>query len=473
MKFSEWMPDRDDFENPGLTAAHNVLPGTFYKPIRTLSSQSNALDDTCIGGFSTKDDDGLSFNFAGTATKLYKLTSGSWSDIGTTYSTTGENRWVFKRFGNNIIASNGENNIQSIDIASENSFSNLGGTPPKAKHMAIVRDFLVLGNIELDSANKVQWSGINDITEWTAGQKESGAQVFPEGGAITGMIGGEYGLIFQENQITRMEYQGPPLNFSFDVIETGLGAITSGSIIRFGIQVFYLSNNGFYVTDGTQSFPIGTEKIDKYFFAKADELSLYKMTSAIDPINKLVIWSYASKTGGGTVDSLIIYNWDQKNWSEASLDHELIYTSLSEDHTLEDISALYATLDLVPASLDSRIWQGGTLVLSTFDTDHMLASFTGGSVLAGTLKTGEFELNEHQMTLVTQVWPEIDGSIDVKLTSRDTHQSAATTTGQIGVNSIGFSPFADSGRYHSFEFNFNNWTRATGFKLKTEVCGEY
>ena len=484
MKFSEWLPDQDYFENPGLVKANNVLPSSFYKPFKRLVSQTGTLGEVgCIGAFSTKDDDGESLNIAGTKTDLYSLISGTWTSAtggAKPYTTASEFRWVFKRFGDTIVATNRSNNIQKMDV-SGGAFSDLGGSPPRAKFMAVVRDFLVLGNLNT-GANKVQWSGLNDIEEWTPGNKESDLQTFPEGGPITGMIGGEYGLIFQENQITRMEYQGPPLNFSFDVIETGLGAIASGSIVRFGIQTFYLSNNGFYVTDGSRSYPIGSEKVDKYFFSRANELALHKMTSAVDPINKLVIWSYVSDDDAtSNPDRLIIYNWDLKRWSEVStdgvtdptvkLEHQLIYTSLSEDYTLDELDG-FGTLSQIDTPLDSRFWMGGSIILSAFDGDTKAASFTG-EVLPATIALGELEINDLQRSIITQVWPEIDGAVDIKINSRESHQASSTSSGLIGTNSIGFAPFAHNGRYHQIEFSFSGWSRASGFKIKAEAAGEY
>lgn len=484
MKFSEWLPDQDSFENPGLTEATNVLPASFYKPIRSLISQSSALSGPCIGAFSTKDSNGTSINIAGSETKLYTMQNGIWNDISRVggYNTNGENKWAFIRFGDNILATNRSDDVQILNLSNSN-FADLSGNPPKAKHIAVVRDFVVLGNIDTgasnEGANQVHWSGLNDVTEWTPGNNESDFQIFPEGGPITGMVGGEFGLIFQENQITRMEYQGPPLNFSFDVIETGIGALSSGSIVRIGIQTFYLSNNGFYMTDGNQSYPIGSEKVDKYFFSNLDENELHKISSAIDPINKMVIWSYVSKNSSlGIPDKLIIYNWDLKRWTEAhietnehSLKHQLVYTSLSEDYTLSSLDA-FGTLNEIGTALDSRFWLGGSLILSAFSVDNKLSTFSG-TVLPAAIKTGEFEINELEQSLITQIWPEIDGDIKIEINSRDSHQDDERSTSLVKVNSIGFAPFTEYGRYHSIEFNFENWSRASGFKIKSEAIGEY
>ena len=472
MKFKEYLPDLDEFENPGLVTCRNVIPGSTYQPMRHLVAQGAAMAETCLGAYSTKDDGGNSFNCAGTAQFLYKLNGNNWTQTNSGFSTGAESFWRFERFGDLIIGTNFDNPVQKYDLSSDTVFAPLAGSPPQAKHVAVVRDFLVLGNLN-GAANKVQWSGNNDATEWTPGEKESDGQVIPEGGPVTGLMGGEYGLVFQESRITRMDYQGPPYNFSFDEIEKNVGCIASGSIIRFGVFTYYLSQNGFYVTDGTQSFPIGDEKIDKTFFKNFDEEKAYKMGAIIDPINKLVIWSVVGKDSpNGLPNWLYIYNWNTKRWADVEVGHQALFNSLTTGTTMEALDAEYPNLDLMNTSLDSRIFQGGASILSAIDLDNKLATFTG-DVMEAVLKTGTFEINEMQVTLVSQVWPQMDGNVQVKVGSKMSHAVPMSYTGDITVNTIGFAPFMENGRFHNFEFTINDFTRASGFKLKQVSTGEY
>lgn len=471
MKFGEWLPDRDVFENPGLVKALNVIPGTYYRPLRSLVAQGGAMGEECLGAYSTKLA-GNAFNFAGTGTDLYKITAGDWTSVKSSLTTTGENVWRFERFGDLVIATNRDENIQHYDISADSAFSDLAGNPPKAKHIAVVRDFVVLGNT-ITAENQVRWSAINNAEGWTEGTDEADSQIIPEGGAVTGLMGGEYGLVFQERRIVRMDYQGPPFGFTFDEIEKNTGCIAAGSIIRFGVRTYYLSHNGFYVTDGTQSVPIGSEKIDKDFFSKADETLLYKMSATVDPLNKLVIWSYVGKDSANSrPNRLIIYNWDLKRWAEAELLHDKIFNSLSTGVDLDSLDPDHPNLDLMDTSLDSRTFQGGTLVLSAVDQSGYLSTFTG-DVMEAHLKTGQMELNELRRTLLTEVWPEIDGTIQVKVGKKENHQTAASTTGFINVGASGFAPFLENSRYFDFEFKINDWSRASGFKAKAEALGEY
>jgi hypothetical protein len=472
MKFPEWLPDRDDHENPGLVQCKNVLPDTFYKPIKALVDGGTAMTDIALGAYSLKDESGVAFNFSGDDTELYRLDSGDWTSIDSAFTTTAENRWVFVEFGTNCVATNLDDVMQVYDVEVDSSFAALAGTPPQAKYLAVVGDFLVAGYIST-SANTVQWSGINDITEWTAGTAESDSQVIPEGGAITGLAGGEYGLVFQETQITRMNYQGPPLNFSFDVIEHTHGTRAHGSIAQYGIYTYYLGLSGFYMTDGTQSQSISPEKVNSYFQAKYDDTLPYKVTSVVDPKERTITWSYVGLDSPDSLPNwLIIYNWELQRWSEAEIRHELLFTCLSNGLTLDELDTLYPDIDEMIPSLDSSIFKGGIASSCAISLTHQLSTFTGAA-LEGVIETAEYELNPGDKTVLTEVWPLIDGNITVTVNTRANYQDTPEPTGDIDVNTFGFAPFTENGRYHSFTFTFTDWTKASGFTHRGASSGGY
>jgi len=472
MKFPEWLPDRDNHENPGLVQFKNVLPDTYYKPINSLVPIGTAMAGTALGAFSMKDDDNNSINFAGDASDLYKIVLGDWTSTNTGFTTILDDRWNFIEFGSNCVATNSDGVIQVYDVEVDTAFSALSGTPPKGKYLAVVGDFLVVGNIST-SANTVQWSGINDITEWTAGTAESDSQVIPEGGPITGIAGGEYGLVFQERQITRMTYTGPPLNFAFDVFEHTNGTRAQGSIVQEGIYTYYLSLSGFYRTDGTQSFSISPEKVNSYFYGKYDDTLPYKITSMVDPKEKTITWSYVGLDSTDTLPNwLIIYNWELQRWSEAEISHDLVFTCLSGELTLDALDTLYPDLDAMTTSLDSDFFKGGISSNCAISPTHQLATFTGAS-MQGVIETAEYEFYPGSKSILTEVWPLIDGDITVTVATRANYQDTTTSTGDISVNTLGFAPFTENGRYHSMIFTFDNWTKAAGFTHRAEDSGGY
>ena len=94
---------------------------------------------------------------------------------------------------------------------------------PATSIKGVVRDFLVTGNIT-NATNRIQWSGINDITVWSG--KQSDLQDLPgSGGQIVHITSGEVGYVFRQNQIVRMDYAGGATVFRLSVISPNRGAV--------------------------------------------------------------------------------------------------------------------------------------------------------------------------------------------------------------------------------------------------------
>ena len=158
-------------------------------------------------------------------------------------------------------------------------------------------------------------SGLNDETTWTSSQvTQSDYQDLPDGGQIVGIRGGEFGVIFLERAIYRMTYIGTPFVFQFDNISRNKGCSVAGSIAQYAGITFYLSDDGFYMCDGQQVLPIGSEKVDRWFFANASASDFPNMSAAVDPLRKLVLWNFLGIDG---TRKLVIYNFATKKWTYA------------------------------------------------------------------------------------------------------------------------------------------------------------
>lgn len=477
IEFGEWFPDLPDYENPGATVANGVYPSLkSYRPIGALSSvSSNALASRCLGGASFKSSEGNSITVAGDGTKLYKLQSAAFSDVSKSgnYTTSDEHRWRFEVFGDNLIATNDFDPIQVSALDNVSVFDDLSADAPSAKFAAVVRDFLMLFHAG-GLGQRVQWSAINDITGWTVGTNQSDYQDLPDGGPITAGFGGEYGLVFQENKITRITYVGSPLIFQFDPIELKHGCIEPNSAVQYGRFVFYLSNNGFYMCDGTQATPIGDQKVDRTFFADLDTTYSYNMSAAIDPVNKLVMWAYpGSGNSGGLPNKLIIYNWALGRWSDADIAVNLLTNFLTEDYTLEGLDAITTDLDALPYSLDSLKWKGGTLKIAGYGTTHYLSTFTGDNI-AATLETTEAEITPNTRTRIRFTRPIVDGACSIQMGHRATQQDSVTWDTAATVNSRGRCATRVYDRYFRARVNIASaasWTHAQGVDFGQGAAG--
>ena len=340
---------------------------------------------------------------------------------------------------------------------------------PIAKYVTVVRDFVVCGHLDGGTnANKVQWSDINDESYWDSGStSQSDYQILPDGGNITGLAGGEFGLVFLEKAIVRMSYLGSPLFFQFDTISRGLGCLEGNSIATYGNTSFFLSDDGFYSCDGTNVVGIGTEKIDRWFFDDCSLNDLNSMTTAVDPIKKLVVWNYKAVDGKR---HMLVYNWQIDKWSRVETDATVVGTIASIGTTLEGLDALgYTSIDTMTASLDSRLWVGGKFLFAGAK-DAKIITFTG-STYDSLLVTTDVEVGYN--SLVTLARPTIDnGTANVEIASRKELDDAITFGASVTTSSEGRANLRSHGRYHRFRISpTGNWTTAVGVDVDITPAG--
>ena len=185
LQFTEWLPDQP--ANAGsLNDAKNVYPVAIgYAPFPSAEDYSNAASDVLNSVFVAKYGDDVQV-FAGSATKLFLLnnTTLDLDDVsGAVYG--GNSTWKFEQFGQVVLASNNSEIIQAWTIGVSTVFADVAAAAPIAKDIAIVRDFVFAGNVAGGTdADKVQWSDINDETDWTSSStSQADYQIIPDGGA--------------------------------------------------------------------------------------------------------------------------------------------------------------------------------------------------------------------------------------------------------------------------------------------------
>jgi hypothetical protein len=334
-----------------------------------------------------------------------------------------------------------------------------------------VRDFAVLAR-KNTAWNRITWSAINNVADWTPSATTlSDAQDFPEGGAIMGFVGGEYGLVFQERAIHRMAFEGPPTVFRFDRISTQMGCRAERSIAAYENLAFFLADDGFYmIRGGAEIVPIGTEKVDRELEAVIDSSLLYRVSAAIDPIRKLYMMGFVSTSAAtANPDIIFMYHWPTGQWAKVSVTHEIIYTAATQSsYTLEGLDALSGSVDALAFSLDSRVYTGaGRLLLSGFDSSHRQGFFSGAN-LAATIETGDTQLTPGRKSLLRSLRPMIEGNgvtPSITIRSRNRLQDAHTDATPVAANANGVCPVRVNARYHRAKMTIpanSDWMFATG-----------
>lgn len=485
----EWLPDMPALDNPGAIKATNLYPRTVrsYGPLNDLQVGTDALDARCQGAVAGKDKDGNVSHFAGDATDLYKLTAGAWGKVSKSvgaYATATDNMWRGIVTGldgtQRLLMTNFSDAVQAWALGSSSSFSDLAAAAPRARQIAEIGEFVMLGNTfdSVDGAvpNRVRWSAISDPTDWPvigssdAAAKQSDFQDL-EGEWVNGLIGavgGASGAVFSDSAVHRIDFEGAPTVFRFPTVEKARGTPAPDSIINVGPFAFYLGEDGFYAFDGSQSVPIGNQKVDKTFYTNLDQTYFHRVVAAVDPINKLVFWAYpTSSATGGNPDRLLIYNWEIGRWAEGEIETEFIYRALSEGYTLEQLDSINTSIDALPFSLDSRVWTGGRIVLAGFDTTHKQGYFEG-STLAATVDTAEFAGQNGKRLFINGLRPLVDGgTVTAGLLYRDTPQAALTVSTATAAGVDGVCPQRVDTRYARARINIaagGSWEHAQGLE---------
>ena len=468
LQFTEWLPDQP--ANAGsLIDAKNVFPVSVgYSPFPNAVDFSGAASENLNSVYAAKFGSEVVI-FAGGASKLFKFNAATEAleDKSLAGGYTGTSTWNFALFGAEVLATNHTAKVQRWTIGSSTAFADLATAAPIAKFVTVVRDFVVCANIG-STANKVQWSDINDATDWVSGTtSQSDFQIMPDGGNITGITGGEFGIVFLEKAIARMSYTGSPLFFQFDTISRGLGCIAGGSIAQYGGLSFFLSDDGFYQTDGQSVTGIGNEKVDKYFFDDVLLENIDSMSSSADPKRKIVVWNYANNSGGR---SILIYNWQLQRWSRASTAATVVGDIATAGTTLEGLGTLgYTDIDTMPASLDARLWVGGKFLFAGAE-DTKIVTFTG-SDYNSELITTDVEVGYN--SVVTLARPQIDnGSATIKIASRRELDDAVIFGDSSTTSAEGRADLRSAGRYHRLEVSpTGNWTTAMAVDIDVKPQG--
>lgn len=435
--FGEWLPDLPAEANPGLVVAQNVYATpNGYRPVKAVSAITTALADF-NGGAAFIGLDGTASLLAGTTTNLQRYSS-SWSAVRTIAAS---GRWNFAQFGDLVICVFG-GAPQKYNLLT-GAAAALSGSPPNAGLVTTVRDFVVLaGNSAANDT--LQWSAFNNAEGWTIGTDQSDDQRMLVGGAITGLAGGEYGLILQRNRVTRMQYVGGGLVFQFDEIADNVGCIASGSVVQIGKLVFFLSERGFMMCDGSTVTPIGTEKIDRTFFAANARETFSSMYAAADPRNFIVAWALPGNPG-----TVLLYNWALQRWSSASLPLKGIFTGFTSNVSLEGVDALYPSgIDSVVGSLDDAIFSGGNPLLLVAGWDTLIGPMTGTNLTA-TFQTGLLEPVPGRFARVANTTPLTDAvtGVTVTMDARQRAGTAGVVTSSTDLRNNGDVPMRANGRY--------------------------
>ena len=190
-----------------------------------------------------------------------------------------------------------------------------------------------------DAPYQCAWSAIGDPTTWpvpftnAALAVQSGLNNLEADLGPVMFVAGYplYGLIFQTFGITRASYIGGDVVFSWQPYEFKRGVVAHGAAIKVGPLVYFLADDGFYVTDGANVNPVGTAPdnssgIDNWFWSNVNMSALESISAGYDSTKRCVF--FAIPTGSNVLpDTLLIYNLLAQRWTRAQIPCEIVWTA--------------------------------------------------------------------------------------------------------------------------------------------------
>lgn len=469
----EWLPDLPVLNNPGVLTAINVIPGPTdtYLPFPDLNRVATSNAGTMLGAVSVRDNANNTYIYTGNASATYRQVGMSLTAatrlVGGAYNTLTDDAWEFVSWGQTVIAVNGNDTPQQISLGAAN-FADLSSMP-KARHIAVIKDFVVIGNVS-DSAAQVQrvrWSAINNSSLWSVDATTlADFQDLPgDGGWVQKVVSGEQGYVFQERAIWRMTFVGSPLIFQFDKVQDGIGAYAPQSVVSYKNMMFFLSAEGFVRFDGSNITPIGNGKVDNTFFADLDQNYLSKVRGVIVPDRKIVLWSYPGVgNSGGLSNHILVYSWAYDRWAfvegtNGNLALDLIFQATTIGYTLDGLDAVSSSIDALAFSLDSRAWTGGQLQFAAFNNGDLY--YFNGTPMDTFVQSREVNLMTMQSgqplrnkSAVREIWPVMQGgdrsAVAISMQYRDIVTLDEVDSGDISVTSAGFAQVRITSRYQRF-----------------------
>jgi hypothetical protein len=426
--YKEWLPDLPELNNPGLTVADDVIPDVdCYRKFNVAAEFSVGFltaPATAVALAFGYDSLQSNYIYAASPTRIYSIDSTSTGTLTAKTSTlnAASNDWDFLQYESLMIAvQDGEVPLKHT-VGSSSNFSTLAssGTAPSANCIGRVGQFVVLGHLTdgTDRPSSVAWGAIDNPESWptpnsaTAIAQQSGEQYLDQqlGQVMAIASGDQYGVILQKSGVTRMTYVGPPVVFQFDVIDRERGLQHRHGAVKVGGIVYYVSNDGFYATDGVTVVNIGLGKCNKYFIS-IDTGS--DVRACFDKKRNCVLWFF-NINSSTTRNKAIAYNVLSKNFSTLNIAASAVATAPTE-------AFFYAY---------NRQYQ----------------YFGGVASSVANLVTGEFEVEPGYRALVTGLKP---------LVTQDGSNAAPTI--------VGGMVYRNSLTDQTTSTSFSSITAATGF----------
>jgi hypothetical protein len=166
-------------------------------------------------------------------------------------------------------------------------------------------------------------------------------------------------------------------------------AVGLEAVCDIGGAHFIVSNDNFWLFDGTRPVPIGTGVVRQWFLNNSNPTYRYRTKAIYDKQNNLVRVNYPSLNSTGACDATLVYHVLKKQWGRNDVTVEAPLNYIAPGVTIDGLNAYSSTIDTLPTS--HSILSIGCLVgrfPRTSTASHQLVTLTG-TTGASSFTTGD------------------------------------------------------------------------------------
>lgn len=458
---TQFAPDADRTQAGVVKSLTMMVPTSVgYKAAPTPTDPGfNALANEAFGAVVARKLDNSTRVIAGAAQYLYELSSGTWSDVsGSTYGASADVRWCFTQFGDVTIAANKNNTIQS---SSSGAFANITGAP-KAKLVDTAGQFVIAADTNDvtfgDSPDRWWCCAAGDYTDWTPDITTLcvSGRLTSAPGRITALKRLGDGIVaYKDRAIFMGSYVGAPEVWNFQEIPGQIGCPSQAALVDIGSAHVFMGYDNFYLFDGSRPTPIGND-VKNWFLSNLYTSMAFRVQALHDRTRSLVYWFYPSKSGGGVLDSAIVYNYLNNKWGIADQSITCVLDFISSGLAMDSTFATgttYSTYISTITTYDSPALVAGSPIPAYIDTSHKVQYLTGNGDTWG-LTLGDIG-DDANFTTLKRVRPRFlrkPTSATLQHRYMNNEGDDATTGTQVTLTNGKFD-ILQSARWHSLEIN--------------------
>ncbi len=184
---------------------------------------------------------------------------------------------------------------------------------PTTRHLVHLGTETTIGDTTTQDDMFIRFSDQEDINDYAATAINSAGDFrLQDGTKIVGAIKAkETILVFTDNALYTMKFIGAPFTFGFEQVGTNCGLIGKNAVVEQDGVAFWISNNGFFLYDGTvKSLPCSVED---FVYDNFDTTKGQQVYAGLSNLYTEIVWYYPSQESEYN-DKYVIYNYGEQVW---------------------------------------------------------------------------------------------------------------------------------------------------------------